>query len=107
MTKHIVNTGNELLDETIHNFVLNGLPPGGFTTALLSNDLFMALARADYWNVSNLKRITDSVTLRLPPQSYGSYDKVNDWINDVDGRRTEYAEKYRSLKIYNKMSDTY
>ena len=107
MTKYIVNTGNELLDATIHNYVLNGLSPGGFTTALLSNDLFVALARADYWNVSNLKRITDSVIHNLPIQSYGTYDKVNDWINDVDGRRTEYAEHYRNLKIYDKMTNTY
>ena len=86
-----INTGNDLLDESLENYLMHGFKPGGFLTAVLANDLRLAVGCADYWNKNNLPRITDEVFFKMPALSIGSYDAVKDWCRDKDNRRSEYA----------------
>jgi hypothetical protein len=45
-----INTGNNLLDEALENYLMHGFMPGGFLTSVLANDLYLAVGRADHWN---------------------------------------------------------
>jgi hypothetical protein len=105
MTNYLdFTTGNDLLDQGIENYLIHGIPPGGFLTAVLSNNLFLAANCADHWNRPKLAGIAKSVYHHMPAKSCGSSELVRDWINDVDQRRSNYAHikhkeyTFRSLK---------
>jgi hypothetical protein len=107
------STGNSLLDESIENYLMHGLDPGGFLTAVLCNDLFLASGRADYHNRERLAEIAQTVYLNMPGWSFGNQQLVKDWIKDKDGRRSAYSlqkEKeytWRSLKGTVREKDTF
>jgi hypothetical protein len=90
-----INTGNNLLDEALENYLMRGFQPGGFLTAVLANDLFMAVGRGDHWNRTNLDRIVNEVVHKMPSIAWGSYAAVKDWCKDVDSRRSYYAERVK------------
>lgn len=86
-----INTGNDLLDQSLENYLMHGFEPGGFLTAVLANDLRLAVGRADHWNKERLPEIVDEIVFKMPSLSIGSYEAVRDWCRDKDGRRSEYA----------------
>jgi hypothetical protein len=88
-----IDTGNNLLDEALENYLMRGFQPGGFLTSVLANDLRLALGRADHWNKQNLDRIVTQVLYNMPDISNGSYLRVKDWCADKAGRRSEYAQR--------------
>jgi hypothetical protein len=95
------STGNNYLDEAVENYLMYGLEPGGFLTAVLSNNLFLASSRADHWNRQNLADITKMLYHNLPAGSFGDSQTVKDWLSDKDKRRSNYAyakEKEYTLK---------
>ncbi len=87
-----INTGNNYLDEALENYLMHGFEPGGFLTSVLANDLFLAVGRADQWNQDRLYHIVNVVLHKMPNWSWGSYQRVKDWCNDKDGRRSAYAD---------------
>jgi hypothetical protein len=93
MTRYTdINTGNNLLDASLENYLMHGLEPGGFLTAVLANDLFMAVGRGDHWNRTNLNRIVGEICHKVPSQAYGSYAAVKDWCDNIAGCQSLYAE---------------
>jgi hypothetical protein len=97
-----INTGNNLTDEALENYLMRGFEPGGFLTAVLANDLYMAVGRADHYNQANLVRIVKEVTFKMPSISWGSYAAVEDWCNNLAGCQSLYAEakeKQRMMDI--------
>jgi hypothetical protein len=84
-------TGNDFLDESIENYLIYGICPGGFATALLSNDLFLAAARADHWNKPRLADIASILYHSMPYNSFGTQEIVTDWIRDKDQRRSNFS----------------
>jgi len=88
-----INTGNNLLDEAIENYLIHGYMPGGFLTSVLANDLYMAVGRADHWNKDRLPQIVNEVLYKMPSVSWGSYAAVNDWCKDKDHRRSYYRDQ--------------
>ena len=92
MTKYIQwSTGNSLLDEAIENYLIHGFAPGGFLTAVLSNNLFLAIGRADHWNRKALPDIVQQISQNMPGNSYGDPQTVQDWLDNKDNRRSNYA----------------
>lgn len=89
---HDFDTGNNLLDDALENYLMRGYQPGGFLTAVLANDLFMAVGRADHWNKDNLPRIVHEIQNEMTPVAYGSYAAVKEWCADANGRRSYYTE---------------
>lgn len=62
-------------------YIEYGIEPGGFATAIVSNDLKSAVARAD---LSNQKRIVDIITAfynYAPSACWGSLDNYLQWID--------------------------
>lgn len=96
---HDFNTGNNWVDESLENYLMHGLEPGGFLTAVLANDLRLAVGRADHWNKDNLPRIVNEVTFKVPDIAAHSYQAVRDWCANKDGRRSHYV--YHKEKEYN------
>ena len=86
---------NTYLDPAMKLYLLEGIDPGGFLKAILSDNLRQAVARADYVNSTEIANIMTWVELFAPPESFGSLDKVNAWMDDSELRvdyRCEYAE---------------
>jgi hypothetical protein len=70
----------EQAQESICLYVAHGLHPGGFLTAVLSNDLFGAIGRADDSSLDNLQKIVRHVYNDIPGDCWGSPAKVNGWL---------------------------
>ena len=58
----------------------NRLPPGGFLTAVLSNDLMGALSQADETNKHALPAYGMWLYNQAPIGSYGSRENVRRWL---------------------------
>jgi hypothetical protein len=66
--------------ETLANYIVFGMPPGGFMTAVLANDLVGAFGRADMYNVDRMQWYAKAIYNSIPSQAWGSYGKVQQWI---------------------------
>lgn len=62
-------------------YVTRGIPPGNFLTAVLSNDLKEACARADQENAFALQAYVGFLYNHCPASCWGSKEKVNAWID--------------------------
>ena len=88
---HQQYTLNEYLEPALDNYLIHGIQPGSFMTAVLCNDLHGAINRADSGNLINFALVCNEIIHRCPPDAFGSEQHVRDWIHDVDRRRSEYA----------------
>ncbi len=61
-------------------YLLNGTPPGGWLTAVLCNDLSMAVLKADETNLKALPATVAYVYQEIPSAAWGSPQKVRTWI---------------------------
>ena len=64
----------------LNRYVEHKLAPGGFLTAVLSNDLFGAVARADSENLVALPDIVKYIYNELPSDCWGSRGIVNRFL---------------------------
>lgn len=64
-------------------WVLYGIPPGDFLTALLANDLAGAVGRADTINQYRIKDIITWVYSYAPSNCWGSYEKLAKWTGSL------------------------
>ena len=64
----------------LDRYVNNRILPGGFLTAVLSNDLFGAVAHADKENKSALPEICQYIYNELPGNCWGSKDIMWQWV---------------------------
>ncbi len=70
-------------------WLTEGLAPGSFLTAVLSNDLREACARADPINQTALCRIVRFLANDAPLGSWGSAREVEYWYATHQARRAE------------------
>lgn len=61
-------------------YIENGIPPGSFTTAVLSNNLMEAMGRADIVNRMNIFETCVFLKSHAPIGCFGSPEHVQDWI---------------------------
>ena len=71
----------EHMVEGVVRWIEWGLPPGDFLTALLSNDLMGAFARADEQNAASMRGWAMFLYNYAPSECYGSQAKVLAWSN--------------------------
>lgn len=62
-----------------------GYEPGSFLMAVLCNDLYEAVGRADDQNIEAIPSIVRWLYNRAPRNSYGSPERVADYITKVRG----------------------
>ena len=69
----------ELLCRSLENWIEHGTRPGHFVTAVLTNNLFEAIARADSNNVKLLPDIVRWVYSHAPSSCWGTEEKMKEW----------------------------
>jgi hypothetical protein len=96
-TTCVYNPNEELLARidpsflgAIARWVHKGIPPGGFLTACLSNDLSGAVCRADDRSIGQIRDIVILSFNYLPIRCYGSADAVRRWSTE----RNEYTAEF-------------
>jgi len=62
-------------------YVLFGIKPGNFLSAVISNDLFGAMRRADDINLHNLNKYGVFFTNYAPSNSYGDPASLTEWCS--------------------------
>jgi len=62
-------------------YLAHGIPPGGFLTAVLSNDFMGSIERADNNNKLALVGWARLLYNELPSFSWGTPEKVQEWID--------------------------
>lgn len=65
-------------------YIENRIPPGGFLTAVLSNNLKEACGRADSTNKYLLFEIVQWLYNEVPSVCWGSADNVQSWLNPTE-----------------------
>lgn len=69
------------LTEGLIAYVTDHRPTGGFLEAVLSNDLSLALKRADHKSLAGLVPLVHFIVHHFPAQCHGSRAKVIEWLN--------------------------
>jgi hypothetical protein len=69
----------EHLRPGMRRYIENGILPGGFLLAVLSNDLSGAVMRADEVSLQNLRQICQWLLDEAPGFSFGSAENVKLW----------------------------
>lgn len=72
------------LIDSLDRYVQHRIPPGGFLTSVLENNLVGAVGKADFENQRNLVAICDYVYNQLPSTCWGSKEKVREWLGGKD-----------------------
>ena len=71
--------------ETLRMYIEEGYSPGGFMTAVLSNDLFQAVAVADPYHLSMIPNLVVWIYNEAPRECWGSKAKVEAWSDKFWG----------------------
>lgn len=79
--------------ESIDNYVHLGIPPGGFITSVLANDLMEALGRADTENRFDIFEICQYIYNGIPSTCHGSYEIVDQWLKAKYEERASDSNK--------------
>ena len=91
------------LAEAIDRYVFDGLEPGGFVTSLFAHDLQGAVQRAHPLIHEHFVMIAQWVLWYAPADSQGSYEAVEHWIRDQDGRRSRFQEQYQRERMWRRL----
>lgn len=65
--------------DALDRWVEHGLMPGGFLEAVLTNDLFGAVGRADSLNLPAIKDICSYIYNELPSNCWHSPEAIREW----------------------------
>ena len=86
--------------QAMTHYLVKGWEPGGFLTAMLAMDMPRAINSADTANRQTMWSIGRWIMTRCPADAWGSYQAVESWINDQDGRRSAFAEEYEKNQVW-------
>lgn len=83
--------------DAIFNYLVYGYSPGGFLTAVLTNDLYRAATVADIENVNRLAHVVRFVVNALPCICYGNDEIMKAWMKRSDQEREQILIDARLL----------
>ncbi len=66
--------------DAVNRYIQDGDPPGDFLTAVICNNLREAVGKADDHNTANLPAYIAYLYNEAPPGSWGSLEKMRDWM---------------------------
>lgn len=89
----------------LENYFIHGYSPGSFVTYVMCNNLYGAVNSADSINQSKITDIVSWLMHSVPMNSYGSINKMNRWISDIDGCRSQFTTRMKENKFFNTLSD--
>jgi len=64
----------------LRRYIQERIPPGGFLTAVLANDLQAAVGQADSDNLPNIPAFAAYIYNEAPGNCHGSYGLVKAWL---------------------------
>lgn len=76
----------EYTKAALNRYIKHGIMPGGFLTAVLSNDLFGAVAHADSDNMLAIPDIVKFIYMECPSSCWGSRQAVLDYARQVSAQ---------------------
>lgn len=91
--------------ETLVNYLMKGWEPGGFVTSMLAMDMERAVYAADFVNAKNIQQIARWIIEYCPRESWGSYEQVESWVKDINGRRTQFTARVEKEEVWNLLKD--
>jgi len=80
-------TINSQMMEGIRRYIEKGLPPGGFLTAIITNDLRGAVEHADYFNINHIPAFVAYFVNEAPGPCYGSKAIMKTWTDKLRGSK--------------------
>jgi hypothetical protein len=90
----------------IYNYLVYGLSPGSFFTAVLENDFMTAIQRSHTGNtITALKALTGWIQDCMPCHAYGSSYSVKEWLKRDSAERRKMLEYYDL--IYTPQEETF
>tara|TARA_R110000737_G_scaffold246736_1_gene257023 strand:+ start:197 stop:442 length:246 start_codon:yes stop_codon:yes gene_type:complete len=66
--------------EAARLYIENGIPPGSFMTAVICNDLFGALGKADELNRAMIWQWCNFFYNEAPAKCWGNREKMDAWV---------------------------
>ena len=93
----------------ISRYIEQGIPPGDFLTAIITNDLREAVGRADDENLRNIPAYVSYFYNEAPRQCWGSQAKMDAWLEAKQSTKaTAYdPDHLNPAKGGNRASDDY
>lgn len=80
----------DAIQEGLWNYMAYGLQPGGFMTAVLENDFFSAMMRADHsWSGTSFKHLAKWIDQYMPYYMRGSEEAMAEWMARTDEDRRD------------------
>lgn len=67
--------------DSLERYINHRIPTGGFLEAVLSNNFFESIGRADFNNLRNIQLVAEYIYMNVPSIAYGSKEKVNKWLD--------------------------
>jgi hypothetical protein len=79
----------------MYNYLVYGLAPGSFFTAILENNFMKAIRHSHIGNnIIALKALTGWIHECMPPQAYGSNYLIAEWLKLDGAQRRKILEAY-------------
>lgn len=69
-----------LMQEAIRRYIVQGIAPGQFLSAVIKNDLFGAVGHADATNEPLIKLYVQWFYNKAPGNCYGSPESMREWM---------------------------
>lgn len=92
--------------ESLVNYLMKGWEPGGFVESMLAMDMERAVYAADFVNGANIQSIARWIIEYCPRESWGSYEQVTNWLNDINDRRSQFVTRVEKNEVWNILKDT-
>jgi len=87
----------------LENYLIHGMAPGGFLLAVLKNNLYDAVSRADSVNSVSLSNIVRWIHSYAPMESYGNSEMIKHWCNNTNDIRKNYVYELKQSSAYRKL----
>ena len=90
----------EHTQHALENYIIHGLQPGGFVTAVLCNNLIKAASSCDHLNQQYLSDIAKWVFHAAPIGCWGDERTIARWVADTDQIRTNFVVPLQKQKMW-------
>ena len=76
----------------VQRYIEQGVPPGDFLTAVITNDLFLATSHADSTSLAALRDIVRFFYNESPSRCWGTPEKMKTWIKAGYKKHAEFFQ---------------
>ena len=80
----------------VRRYIEKGIPPGDFLTAVITNDLFLAIGHADDTSLAALRDIVRFFYNEVPSKCWGTPEKMKTWIKAGYKKHAEFFQYIKS-----------